>query len=88
LSKTQKTEMNETNNLRPHEKRENKVLDSNLECLDFNNNFYFISEFDVQSLLSKFRINMENSQTVGEREYWIGCIGGIRMALQKSKEGI
>lgn len=80
--------MKENTNLGLCETRENKVLASNQECLDFNNNFYFISEFDVQSLLSKFRINMENSQTVGEREYWIGCIGGIRMALQKSKEGI
>jgi len=80
--------MNNRNNLGPCEKRDSKSLDSNLESLDYQNKFYLISEFDVQYLLSRFRINMHESQTVGEKEYWVGCIGGLRMGLQKAKEGI
>jgi len=80
--------MNVKNHLGLSENRESKSLDSNLESLECTNNFYSISEFDVQYLLSRFRINMHESKTVGEKEYWVGCIGGLRMGLQKAKEGI
>jgi len=56
-------------------------------CNNCNKEFNLISDNIVEELLSLFRIALQKSRELEEDyQYHVGCIGGIKMLLQKSKE--